>query len=100
MLFFFVDDIIIIYDRRHVSKVDEFQAKLFKRYEIRYLGKAQWFLGIKITRDRDLRRLILCQDSYINKVLAKFNIKLSARGPVSPLDNAETLIKNTGQADP
>ena len=100
MLFFFVDDIIIIYDRRHVSKVDEFQAKLFKRYEMRYLGEAQWFLGIKITRDRDLRRLILCQDSYIDKVLAKFNIKLSARGPASPLDNAETLIKNTGQADP
>ena len=41
MLFFFVDDIIIIYDRRYVSKVDEFQAKLFKRYKMRYLGKAQ-----------------------------------------------------------
>ena len=46
MVFFFVDDIVTIYDRRYKHQVDTFQTQLFKAYEMRYLGELEWFLGI------------------------------------------------------
>ena len=68
----------VIYDRKHAAQVDEFQAKLFKRYEMRNLGKLEWFLGIHITR------LWLCQSSYIDKLTAKFKVDTAKRQPGSP----------------
>lgn len=73
-MFFFVDDIAVIFDRRHVQKVNEFQKKLFERYEMRNMGEIRWFLGIRITRDHYDRKMWLYQDSYIEKIANKFNI--------------------------
>lgn len=39
ILFFFVDDIVIIYYKDYTTYVDEFQRKLFEIYEMRYLGE-------------------------------------------------------------
>lgn len=100
LLFFYVDDICILYEQRHVKTVEEFQAKLFEAYEMRYLGDIEWFLGIRITRDRANKRLCLCQDSYIDKLVNKFNLKSAGRHPTTPLSNVDKLIKNTEQADP
>ena len=100
ILFFFVDDIAILYDKRHTKKIDEFQAKLFQAYEMRYLGEVQWFLGIRITRDREARRLALCQDSYINKLITKFNVNISSKAPGAPLSNCEELRRNLDTATP
>lgn len=97
LLFFFVDDIVVLYDQQHVKEVDAFQMRFFDRYEIRYLGELKWFLGIWISRDRETRRLWLCQDSYINKLTAKFNISIEAKCPGAPLPNEE-LTKATTQA--
>lgn len=100
ILFFFVDDIVMMFDRRHVAKADEFQAKLFKAYEMRYLGELQWFLGIRIQRDRPSRKLFLCQDSYIDKLIAKFNVDITLKPPSTPLSYSINLQKNLGQASP
>ena len=43
LLFFFVDDIVILYDRRYTKQVDQFQALLFQKYEMRFLGQLEWF---------------------------------------------------------
>lgn len=85
IIFIFVDDIAVIYDQRHVQKVDEFQIEFFHVYEMRYLGEVQWFLGIRITRDRNSRRISLCQDSYINKLISKFNVNITSKAPDAPL---------------
>lgn len=97
ILFFFVDDIVVTYQAKHGKQVDEFQAKLFKIYEMRYLGPLEWFLGIHITRDRPSRRLWLCQSSYIDKIIAKYNISMRSRHPGAPLPSEE-LVKSTTQA--
>ena len=97
LLFFFVDDIVVLFDRQHVKKVDEFQAKFFDAYHMRYLGELEWFLGIQISRDREARRLSLSQDSYIDKLTAKFNISTQTKCPGSPLPYEE-LAKSTDQA--
>ena len=52
LLFFFVDDIVMLFDWQHLKKINEFQVKFFNIYEMRYLGNLEWFLGIWISRDR------------------------------------------------
>ena len=39
LLFFYIDGIAVIYDRKHAKKIDEFEAKFFNIYEIRNLGE-------------------------------------------------------------
>ncbi|EKG18600.1 Reverse transcriptase RNA-dependent DNA polymerase [Macrophomina phaseolina MS6] len=41
ILFFFVDNIVIIYHKDHTAYVNDFQRKLFEIYEIRYLSEIQ-----------------------------------------------------------
>ena len=96
-MFFFVDNIAVIFDRRHVQKVNEFQKKLFEHYEMRDMSEIQWFLEIRITRDRYDRKMWLCQDSYIEKIANKFNIAVDStkKGPGSPL--FKDLMKNIEQ---
>ena len=99
LLFFFVDDVVVLYHHQYVKKVDDFQARLFETYEMRYLGELEWFLGIRVVRDRTTHRLWLCQDSYIDKIAAKFNISTATKFPGAPLPIGE-LTKSTGQATP
>jgi len=75
IFFFYVDDIILLYDKQNQSKFELFLANLQGEIDLRLMDEANWFLGIRIIRDRPRRRLWLCQDSYIDKVLAKFNLK-------------------------
>ena len=96
LCFFFVDDIAVLYDRRYTHQVDEFQKKLFARYEMRYIGEIEWFFGIRISRDRYHRLLILCQDFYIDKLAVKFNIDISKKAPGCPIWNYH--VKNTDTA--
>ena len=46
LLFFFVDDIMIIYNHRYFMKIDSFQQALFNRYEIRYIDFIKCILNI------------------------------------------------------
>ena len=40
-MIFFVDDIAVIYDRRHIQKIKKFQFRFFQAYEMRYLSEIQ-----------------------------------------------------------
>ena len=64
-------------------------------YEMRDIGEMKWFLQIRIVRDRNLRKLWLCQDSYIQKIVSRFHLENSiAKTPMA----TEPLLKYTGQA--
>lgn len=97
IVFFFVDDISVLYDKRYTKEVDEFQSRLFEIYEMRNLGEIEWFIGVRVIRDRPHRLLWLCQDSYIDKLASKFNISSDTRHYNTPLP-VKALQKNTGQA--
>ena len=97
IVFFFVDDICVIYSKRDTSYVDVFESKLFQAYEMKALGEINWFLGIRVTRNREARQLWLCQESYIDKITTRFNIK--ANGRKSPLP-VEDIEKYEGKASP
>lgn len=74
ILFFYVDDIVVLCMKQSMGKFREFEKALMKRFEMRALGEMQWFLGIRITRDRKSQKIWLCQDSYITKLAKKFNL--------------------------
>jgi hypothetical protein len=96
ILLFFVDDFIIAYLKQNEHYLQEFKLKLFKEYEIRKLDKANHFLGIRIIRDRPLRKLWLIQDAYIDTLALKFKISTS-KAPKIPLPE-KTLLPYEGKA--
>jgi Reverse transcriptase (RNA-dependent DNA polymerase) len=83
--FFYVDDIVILFNRKYTQKVKEFEASLLRRFEMRTLGELKWFLGIRIERERHTQRLWLYQDSYISNLTAKFHVNLEAKLPRTPI---------------
>ena len=46
IVFFYIDDIAILFTKKDLLRLEEFKAKLLYRYEIYVLGNLQWFLGI------------------------------------------------------
>jgi hypothetical protein len=74
ILFFYVDDIMTICMKKNVNRMRFFKKLLMKRFEMRILRELKWFLEIRITRDRANRKIWLCQNSYINKIVTKFHL--------------------------
>jgi hypothetical protein len=88
ILLFHVDDILTFYSARDQSKMDEFESKLLLKYELRILGEAEHFLGIRIVRDRSVRKTWLLQEGYISKLAEKFNITVT-KAPKTPLPTTQ-----------
>ena len=68
------------------------------KYELRELQQFEWFLGIRILRDRTQAKLWLCQDSYIEKITFAFNLATTAC-PRTPMETDE-LVPYEGKATP
>jgi Reverse transcriptase (RNA-dependent DNA polymerase) len=98
IVFFYVDDIAMLFAKKDLLRLEEFETKLLHRYEIRALGGLQWFLGIRIERDQANKKIWLCQDSYIEKIANRFNIQ-PERFPKSPLP-AKKLVPSDQQTNP
>lgn len=80
----YVDDLISLYHPRHKSQFFNFEIQLLNIYEFRVIGDASYFLGIRIPRNRQERKLWLIQDSYIEKIAKKSNI-INENPPKTPL---------------
>ena len=77
-MFFYVDDIVVLVYPSNLTYYLIFEQELKQVYEIRALGELSWFLGIRVLRDIEKRRIWLVQDLFIDKVTLKFDIKLGA----------------------
>jgi hypothetical protein len=98
ILIFYVDDILTVYTSKHQNQIDEFESGLIAKYELRSLGEAEHFLGIRIVQDRSVQKLWLIQDSYIDKLAGKFNITVN-KTPKTPLPSTDlVLYKGTATA--
>ena len=84
ILFFYVDDIVVICQTKDLHKYHSFREQLQARYEMRDLGVLEWFLGIRIVRDRPKKKVWLCQDSYIEKIVSKLNLQ-HIHNPATPI---------------
>jgi hypothetical protein len=88
IVFFFVDDIVVAVASKNKDIYRQFDRQLRAAYDVRFLGELKWFLGIRVIRDRNQKKIWLMQDSFIDKVAAKYNIAQTSRAyPAVPLVN-------------
>lgn len=59
LVFFFVDNIYIAYQKQHKLEAIELKDKLVSKYKIRILREIEQFYSIKITRNCEQKKLQL-----------------------------------------
>ncbi|CAL9016331.1 unnamed protein product [Prunus brigantina] len=72
ILLLYVDDMLIV--GQNSDKISKLKKELSKSFAMKDLGPAKRILGMSISRDRKNRKLRLSQESYIEKVLKRFNM--------------------------
>jgi len=86
IVFFYVDDIVVLVHPLNIATYKSFKQQLLGTYDIRELGELSWFLGIRVIRDEATHTIWMIQDSFIDKVANKFDLRLaSTRYPDVPL---------------
>ena len=83
-----------MYYSQYFKQVNVFEKKFFEIYETRNMKKIEWFLNIRIIRDKKQQRMFLCQNSYINKLINKFNINIIKKESSFSIINYISMSKN------
>jgi hypothetical protein len=96
LVLFYVDDILLLFHKDVEKKATDLWAKIMDKYEIQQQGDVEWFLGIRVIRDRERRSIVLVHDTYMEKMYKKFELE-DGSFPKTPLPSEE-LIKNSGEA--
>ena len=99
IIFFYVDDIVVLYQPTRRASAMRLIGQLDNEYEMRHIGELQWFLGVRIIRNRQLGKLWLSQLTYINKLAVDHKINTSAKAPSTPLPYEE-LKPYEGELNP
>jgi hypothetical protein len=87
IVFFYVDNIVVLVRPEDLKAHEEFKHALENWYEIRCLGKLSWFLGICFVHNEEQGKVWLLQDLFIDKVAASFKLqKKSGQYPATPLN--------------
>ena len=71
-LLLYVDDMLIAC--KHMDQINKLKQQLGGSFNIKDLGKAKKIIGVELIRDRRNGTLILSQQSYIRKVLERFEM--------------------------
>ena len=86
----FADDILTGYATKDEEEWEKYKAEFMSVYKMKDLGDAEWILGMRVTRNRKEKSIVLDQEVYITKLLEQFNMTDSK--PVSaPADNSQRL---------
>ena len=88
LIFFYVDDIVVAYRKPAEPTVHRLINKLKQHYNLEGGNDLQWFLGIRILRDREKRIIWLSQSSYIDKII---NLAKSTQPDEIPMSREELI---------
>ena len=83
LILLYVDDIPSAFAEQDRPEWEEIKRAFADKYKIKFLGEADWFLGMSIVRDRKAKLLWLHQKSYAETVLEEFGME-ECRGVNSP----------------
>ena len=97
LVLFYVDDILLMFAKSHRAEATELLRRIKGTYKIDDKGDVNWFLGVRVVRNRSLGTVLLLYDTYLDKVAKRFNLKESGRFPETPLPSGE-LVRNPGDA--
>ncbi|KHJ30013.1 hypothetical protein EV44_g3629 [Erysiphe necator] len=84
-IFFFVDDLVFLFPAIRRPRALELLKKLTATYEFRVLGELDWFLGVKVSRNKSSRKLWLSQESYVEKICKEFDCEVQGRKVNTPI---------------
>ncbi|KAL0944848.1 reverse transcriptase domain protein [Colletotrichum truncatum] len=96
ILLFYVDDILVLYHKSDETAGEDLISNLKAIYEMKDEGNAEWYLGIRIVRDRTEKKIYLVHDQYIEKVTSRFTLA-DPLTPTTPLPTIP-LEPNSGTA--
>jgi hypothetical protein len=68
----FVDDIIAAYSLQDIEEWKLYKQKYMSKYSMSDIGKVEWILGMRVTRDQN--KLILDQKPMIERIMQQFNL--------------------------
>lgn len=85
LVFFYVDDIVMIYHKKNKAHAQALKQRLFARYDMTTQGEVKWFLGIKIHRDRANKLIYLSQQEYIEHMARRFGVTLNEKQTNTPV---------------
>ena len=68
----YIDDFLIV--ARSITKINKLKEQLADKFAIKELGPVEYFVGVRIVRDRANRKIYLCQDAYIRKIVDRFGM--------------------------
>jgi hypothetical protein len=68
----YVDDLIIASDT--TSLIADFKAAISGNFNMKDLGDLEFFVGVRVSRDRATKTIYLDQTAYLERVLARYNM--------------------------
>ncbi len=89
----FVDDIKIMAPKES-GQISRVKAELTATFSMVDRGPISFYLGLKVQRDRENRKIKLSQPSYIDKVLSKFHLE-KANAVATPMRESVILQART-----
>ena len=91
ILILYVDDQLLLGE--DLSKIQDIKCQLGKLYQMKDLGPASSYLGIRITRDRNTQAIWIDQQAYIENTLKRFELS-DANSTNTPLPAGIHLEKS------
>ena len=88
ILILYVDDLLILGE--DLSKIEDVKRQLGKLYQMKDLGPASSYLGIRITRNHDTCAIWIDQQAYIENALKRFELQ-DANSTKTPLPTSVEL---------
>lgn len=89
LIFFYVDDIVLAFEKGKRALVDRISDQLKETYTLTGGESLQWFLGIEILRDRKKGLIWLSQAEYVEKIQRLADC--TGPSPATPMRNKELL---------
>nr|GEW73478.1 putative ribonuclease H-like domain-containing protein [Tanacetum cinerariifolium] len=90
----YVDDIIFGFTKK--SWCDEFEALMKSRFQMSYMGKLNFFLGLQVKQKKD--GIFISQDKYVAEILKKFDF-MSVKTASTPIETQKPLVKDEEAAN-
>jgi len=87
----YVDDLLLV--GPDMKAIQHLKEQLSERFDMTDLGPCNYYLGIRIIRDRPNRTIHLCQSGYIKQVLKEFKFWDGIKGVATPMETGLHLRK-------
>ena len=81
MVVVYVDDILA--HTKGLAAVERFAAELGRKFKLKGVGDAKYYMRCHITRDHEAHEFKLDQRLYVKSIVKKFGVKKASRAPVS-----------------